>query len=245
MQSNQQLQVDIVEMKHSHNEEISEVIKQKKSVDDENIRLKELVERLRGNLNIFVRVKPDFVIDPLITFEKNSVHLTKKTKKYDNSVRKELTKYMVDGVIPANSTQDDVFALIKNKIELSYDGSSNLTVLAYGHTGSGKTHTMFGSDGDLGVIHRSLNLLNKLGAELYVCALEIYNNNAFDLTFESNNIETNISKLNFTKLNENLTHEFINRVKHCRISRNNLKNDKSSRSQLVLKVKVLNVRNNN
>jgi len=104
---------------------------------------------------------------------------------------------------------------------------------------------MFGSESDFGVIQRSLSLLQKLGAELYVSALEVYNNKAFDLTLESNNAVANIGKLNYTKLNENVIDSFVTKVKNSRISRDNLKNEKSSRSHLVLKVKVFNSESHN
>ena len=51
----------------------------------------------------------------------------------------------LDKVFPPTSTQIEVYKYFQNCIELFLKGI-NITFLAYGHTGSGKTHSMFGED---------------------------------------------------------------------------------------------------
>jgi len=65
----------------------------------------------------------------------------------------------------------------------------NCTIFAYGPTGTGKTHTMIGTDQEPGVMFRMVEDLFKLSGqhanydhELHVCYVEIYNEYIRDLT---------------------------------------------------------------
>jgi DNA replication protein DnaC len=61
---------------------------------------------------------------------------------YDERTRhKILTNY--DIVIDENGTQDDVFTHVSTYTANFLNGY-NCTIFAYGQTGTGKTHTMFG-----------------------------------------------------------------------------------------------------
>ena len=55
-----------------------------------------------------------------------------------------MSLYKFDGVIDRDNQQRDVFDIISDGLE--YENDNSQTILAYGHTGSGKTHTVFGSN---------------------------------------------------------------------------------------------------
>jgi len=64
----------------------------------------------------------------------------------DGSQKEEKIKYIVDHVFPCNSSQNDVYSMLKHKFDLVCKGWK-VSVIAYGMTGSGKTHTMVGDNG--------------------------------------------------------------------------------------------------
>ncbi|KAJ0403601.1 hypothetical protein ATCC90586_007870 [Pythium insidiosum] len=58
-----------------------------------------------------------------------------------------VTDCVVDRLFSEAATQDDVFAAVQPSVDAAFAGY-NATVFAYGQTGTGKTHTMFGDDLD-------------------------------------------------------------------------------------------------
>ncbi|CAK0833521.1 unnamed protein product [Prorocentrum cordatum] len=66
---------------------------------------------------------------------------------------KESRPYSFDSVFDEHSTQEDVFSECKSLVSSAFDGF-NVTVFAYGQTGAGKTHTMYGNDADPGLVPR-------------------------------------------------------------------------------------------
>lgn len=118
-----------------------------------------------------------------------------------------VTECRFDRVFLDTSSQDDVFAAVEPSILATLDGY-NATVFAYGQTGTGKTHTIFGDDSSSsdassdgtgvssavkpswGVIPRALALLlarahahrtTGVRTTVYCSFLQIYNDRLFDL----------------------------------------------------------------
>lgn len=58
-----------------------------------------------------------------------------------------VTECAFDRVFAASATQEDVFSAVEPSVRTAIDGY-NATVFAYGQTGTGKTHTLFGKDFD-------------------------------------------------------------------------------------------------
>eukprot|EP00438_Fugacium_kawagutii_P006516 Skav209109 [mRNA] locus=scaffold179:191100:204141:+ [translate_table: standard] len=62
--------------------------------------------------------------------------------------------YNFDAVFDEHNSQEDVFADCRGLIASAVDGF-NVTVFAYGQTGAGKTHTMYGNDAMPGLVPRA------------------------------------------------------------------------------------------
>jgi kinesin family member C1 len=103
----------------------------------------------------------------------------------------ETHKWEFDKAFPCPTTQDDIFAEVKEFVQSALDGY-NVCLFSYGQTGSGKTHTMQGyGKGDMrGIIPRSIE---KIGIyrdtmiekgwvyTMDVTFIEIYNECTYDL----------------------------------------------------------------
>ncbi|XP_037694432.1 kinesin-like protein KIF18A [Choloepus didactylus] len=118
----------------------------------------------------------------------------KKTTNKDFTKRqnKDL-KFVFDAVFDENSTQLEVFEHTTKPILHSFLNGYNCTVLAYGATGAGKTHTMLGSAAEPGVMYLTMLDLYKSMDEIKeekVCSiavsyLEVYNEQIRDLLVNS------------------------------------------------------------
>lgn len=72
--------------------------------------------------------------------------------------QKEVKPFSFDTVFEASSTQEEIFADCRELVQSAVDGY-NVTIFAYGQTGAGKTHTMYGSADDPGLAPRSIDAL--------------------------------------------------------------------------------------
>ncbi|CAE8701614.1 unnamed protein product [Polarella glacialis] len=71
---------------------------------------------------------------------------------------KDSRNFQFDSVFGQGSTQDEVFTECRDLVQSAVDGY-NVTIFAYGQTGAGKTHTMYGSKEDPGLAPRSIQTL--------------------------------------------------------------------------------------
>lgn len=55
-----------------------------------------------------------------------------------------LREFTFDGVLPDRASQSSVYETVSRKLVLDFINGYNGTIIAYGQTSSGKTHTMFG-----------------------------------------------------------------------------------------------------
>ncbi|KAM9657880.1 kinesin-like protein KIF18A isoform 2-T2 [Trichechus inunguis] len=102
-------------------------------------------------------------------------------------------KFVFDAVFDETSTQLEVFEHTTKPIIRSFLNGYNCTVLAYGATGAGKTHTMLGSAAEPGVMYLTMLDLYKSMNEIKeekVCSttvsyLEVYNEQIRDLLVNS------------------------------------------------------------
>ncbi|XP_045681424.1 kinesin-like protein KIF18A [Phyllostomus hastatus] len=169
-------------------------------------------EDLCHHMKVVVRVRPEntkekaagfhrvaHVVDKhILVFDPNQQEISffhgKKTANRDITKRpnKDL-KFVFDAVFDETSTQLEVFEHTTKPILRSFLNGYNCTVLAYGATGAGKTHTMLGSATEPGVMCLTLLELYKSMDEIKeekVCStavsyLEVYNEQIRDLLVNS------------------------------------------------------------
>lgn len=160
---------------------------------EENRKLYNQVQDLKGNIRVYCRVRPFLPGQPnrLSTVgnidEGNITIIT--PSKYGKEGRKSFSFNKVFG---PSGTQEEVFCDTQPLIRSVLDGY-NVCIFAYGQTGSGKTYTMSGphelTEESLGVNYRALGDLfhlseqrrDTLRYDISVQMLEIYNEQVRDL----------------------------------------------------------------
>ncbi|GAY66958.1 hypothetical protein CUMW_252960 [Citrus unshiu] len=216
-------------------------------VVNENRKLYNMVQDLKGNIRVYCRVRPSFRAETknVIEFigEDGSLVILDPLK-----ARKEGRKvFQFNHVFGPTATQDDVFKDTQPLIRSVMDGY-NVCIFAYGQTGSGKTHTMSGPSGgmqkDRGINYLALEDLFHISStrkdiinyDTYVQMIEIYNEqirscasenglNLPDATMHS--VKSTADVLRLMKLGE------VNRA----VSSTAI-NNRSSRSHSVLTIHV-------
>uniref|UniRef100_M4EM09 Kinesin motor domain-containing protein n=1 Tax=Brassica campestris TaxID=3711 RepID=M4EM09_BRACM len=165
-------------------------------VVEENRKLYNMVQDLKGNIRVFCRVRPIFnsemkgVIDYI---GKDGSLFVLDPSKPQKDARKT---FQFNQVFAPTATQDDVFRETQPLIRSVMDGY-NVCIFAYGQTGSGKTYTMSGPPGrsatEMGINYLALNDLflicdkrkDMMTYEIYVQMVEIYNEQVRDLLAEN------------------------------------------------------------
>ncbi|XP_021898893.1 kinesin-like protein KIN-14G [Carica papaya] len=160
---------------------------------EENRKLYNQVQDLKGNIRIYCRVRPFLGAQPkhlssVDNIDEGTITIITPSK-YGKEGRKSFTFNKVFG---PSATQVEVFSDTQPLIRSVLDGY-NVCIFAYGQTGSGKTHTMTGpkelTEEGLGVNYRALTDLFILSNQrketicydISVQMLEIYNEQVRDL----------------------------------------------------------------
>lgn len=97
------------------------------------------------------------------------------------------TRYVFNKVHPLqNTTNKSIFGGVEPLVLAGFANMQHVCVMAYGPTGSGKTHSMTGTKEDAGIIQRTARLLIKLvsthpGTSLGASFIEVYNECVRDL----------------------------------------------------------------
>ncbi|NXJ82011.1 KI18A protein, partial [Trogon melanurus] len=110
-----------------------------------------------------------------------------------NKRKKKDLKFVFDAVFAESSTQLEVFEHTTKSVIDGFLNGYNCTVLAYGATGAGKTHTMLGSPEDPGVMYLTMmalyNCMDEIKEDkvcnIAVSYLEVYNEQIRDLLVNS------------------------------------------------------------
>eukprot|EP00615_Pteridomonas_danica_P000507 CAMPEP_0114337758 /NCGR_PEP_ID=MMETSP0101-20121206/6578_1 /TAXON_ID=38822 ORGANISM="Pteridomonas danica, Strain PT" /NCGR_SAMPLE_ID=MMETSP0101 /ASSEMBLY_ACC=CAM_ASM_000211 /LENGTH=980 /DNA_ID=CAMNT_0001470103 /DNA_START=84 /DNA_END=3026 /DNA_ORIENTATION=+ len=195
-------------------EELKETIKEQEerllAADDERRKMHNIIQELRGNIRVYIRVRPflssdqgvniEGKLDPAVMVKQDGV--TAEIKRLEEGEIVESHKWEFDKSFPCPTTQDDIFLEVREFVQSALDGY-NVCLFSYGQTGSGKTHTMQGyGKGDMrGIIPRSIE---KIGIyrdtmiekgwlyTMEVTFIEIYNEQVFDLLREEGSAKTDL-----------------------------------------------------
>ncbi|KAF8107986.1 hypothetical protein N665_0115s0001, partial [Sinapis alba] len=160
---------------------------------EENRKLYNQVQELKGSIRVYCRVRPFLPgqtssLTTVDHIEESTISIATPSK-YGKEGRKSFTFNKVFG---PSTSQEAVFADTQPLIRSVLDGY-NVCIFAYGQTGSGKTFTMMGpnelTEESLGVNYRALSDLFHLSSErketfsykISVQMLEIYNEQVRDL----------------------------------------------------------------
>ncbi|KAI6692370.1 hypothetical protein NL676_020080 [Syzygium grande] len=160
---------------------------------EENRRLYNQVQDLKGNIRVYCRVRPFLAgqanrLSTVDRIEEGNIAVNTFSK-YGKEARKSFTFNKVFG---PSATQEEVFSDTQPLIRSVLDGY-NVCIFAYGQTGSGKTYTMTGpkelTEESMGVNFRALSDLfllseqrkNSILYEVSVQMIEIYNEQVRDL----------------------------------------------------------------
>ncbi|XP_045793267.1 kinesin-like protein KIN-14L isoform X1 [Trifolium pratense] len=164
-------------------------------VVEENRKLYNMVQDLKGNIRVYCRIRPAFSSESknVVDFigEDGSLFIIDPSK----TLKDGRKLFQFNRIFGPTAGQDEVYRDTQPLIRSVMDGY-NVCIFAYGQTGSGKTHTMSGpSDGtskDMGINYLALNDLFQMSNErrdnikydIYVQMVEIYNEQVRDLLAE-------------------------------------------------------------
>jgi len=142
---------------------------------------------MKGTIRVFCRFRPMVKRET----EAGDIEVLKRADAFTARLQRgdESKPFQFDSVFNTSSTQEDVFADCRELVQSAVDGY-NVTIFAYGQTGAGKTHTMYGSSSQPGLapraIHEVFNVINresKQGKSFKVKAymVEVYKQDILDL----------------------------------------------------------------
>lgn len=168
------------------------------------------------------------------------------TVKHDTILNSKTFK--VDQVYGNQASQQLIFKNIGNPLLQDFLNGLNVSILAYGQTGTGKTYTMYGHESNDGLVPLILHdLFDQLLDEFLVkCSfIEIYKEKLVDLLNDEGlklSILSSNSKIKINNLKQvNLTnvHQSLKLLKNClnkrQVAATNL-NDNSSRSHTIFTI---------
>lgn len=228
---------------------------------EDNRKLYNQIQDLKGNIRVYCRVRPFLSgqassSSSIARMEERTITIIPPTK-YGKDGSKSFTFNKVFGLA---ATQGEVFSDMQPLIRSVLDGF-NVCIFAYGQTGSGKTYTMSGPDvlkeESIGVNYRALNDLFNLQAqrkgtinyEISVQMIEIYNEQVRDLLQDKGNKRLEIRNTSLKGLavpdaslvpvtSTSDVVELMNQGQKNRAVGSTAINDRSSRSHSCLTVHV-------
>ncbi|KAL4588880.1 hypothetical protein LXL04_001778 [Taraxacum kok-saghyz] len=172
------------------------------------------IQELKGNIRVFCRCRPlnseEIAEGASMAFDFEGSRDGELRVKSNIAFRKN---FKFDSVFTPEANQVDVFEDTSSFATSVLDGY-NVCIFAYGQTGTGKTFTMEGTDGDRGVNFRTLQELfrvinerrNQIRYEISVSVLEVYNEQIRDLLLPSSQPGVAAKRLEIRQVGEGLHH---------------------------------------
>ncbi|KAF5740553.1 P-loop containing nucleoside triphosphate hydrolases superfamily protein [Tripterygium wilfordii] len=163
--------------------EIVQLKLKEKSLNEKRRAVLNKILDIKGSIRVFCRVRPFHSTNQRRVHEPVSTGLDKIAVK-SAGIGKE---FRFDKVFHQVASQDDVFVEVEPTLRSALDGH-NVCIVAYGQTGTGKTFTMDGSNGQPGIVPRALEELfcqasldNSASVTFSMSMLEVYMGNLKDL----------------------------------------------------------------
>mmetsp|Transcript_120640 Transcript_120640/g.303298 ORF Transcript_120640/g.303298 Transcript_120640/m.303298 type:complete len:1307 (-) Transcript_120640:181-4101(-) len=149
------------------------------------------IQDMKGAIRVFCRFRP------LVSREAGEAISLRRVDAFTAELmrpvpQKDTKSFQFDAVFDGDSTQEDVFADCRDLVQSAVDGY-NVTIFAYGQTGAGKTHTMYGNPQQPGLAPRSIQALfdvirreeqrgKKFKVKTYM--IEVYKQDILDLLID-------------------------------------------------------------
>ncbi|BAM39583.1 kinesin [Theileria orientalis strain Shintoku] len=210
---------------------------------------------VNGNekLRVVVRCIPTARENRVIECEKSCIKLLKPGNKDSvfKSQRPGVYEFNFDYIVPEDETTEQLYNESCGDLVEKILSGKNVTVFAYGSTGSGKTHTISGDERSKGLVYLMISdLFEYRGSEsedFYFSYFEVYNENVYDLLVESERnlklqeVENKVFVKGLTKVKMRSYEDF---VKLFEIGSRNRKvfstnaNRSSSRSHAIMQVQT-------
>ncbi|PWA61737.1 kinesin-4 [Artemisia annua] len=219
---------------------------------EENRKLYNQVQDLKGNIRVYCRVRPFIGRQSNFTSTVDSIEEGTISINTPSKYGKGRRSFNFNKVFGPSATQGEVFEDTRPLIRSVLDGY-NVCIFAYGQTGSGKTHTMTGpkdlTEDNQGVNYRALNDLfflaeqrkGTLQYDVSVQMIEIYNEQVRDLLKIRNNSQNGFNVPEASLMRVSSTYDVIDLMAlghKNRVVGATALNDRSSRSHSCLTVHV-------
>lgn len=185
-------------------------------------------------VKVICRIKPPIYENTLITKD-NELLFTKKEKDIKNDYKYTTKYYKLDKFYNEKTTNTEIFY---NEVEPLLINSFYLFL--YGHTGSGKTYTLFGNDYVKGIIYYIFREIN-YDAEIEAIELRstgcfnLFNNKSVMLLENDNKINLyNVEKIKVRDLKD--FEQVFEDIKNKRKTGTSKYNQQSSRTHLIINI---------
>ncbi|TGJ83980.1 hypothetical protein E0Z10_g4757 [Xylaria hypoxylon] len=234
----------------------AQLAKNEKDIHLFTARYQAMVEELaaaKGNIQVICRIKPGGADEDLITFTNPDeghrfLPWSNLRATYQNdSNRTESRDFEFQRAFGNGESNETIFNEVKDFAHSAALGNA-CTIMAYGATGTGKSHTFLSENG---LVNSYIDLLFNLAAEergkyeyeFYLSAIEIYLNKVFDLLLTPVNrqkVEVKLGAESNLKLDSQ--QQAIEIIKHTierRESASTKQNETSSRSHFVLSLRIV------
>ena len=191
-------------------------------------------------VRIICRIKPP-QMDNIKIEENDKILLYKKDKNLlDNTILKPY-EFKLNKIYDYDSSTKDIY---NEEIEFNIKNNFNLGLFIYGHTGSGKTFTLFGDSNNNGIFdficssldyEFDIDVINLTHSGNY----DLLNKNKIYIYAKNEEIHSTVEKVVITEKNYN---DIRNKIYLSRITGISKLNDNSSRSHLI--INIYNKKNN-
>ena len=194
------------------------------------------------SINIMVRLKPTKKVSYINCLD--NVLNVKDIKKDILSNEKIINReFFFDKIFDFSLKNNEIFKCFCEEMISNFIKGNNSVFYVFGQTGTGKTHTIFGSDLDNGLLAIILEYLFSKNLDINLNCIQVYNNKCYDLlnnNMKMNEMESNdeikFINLKYIDINNCNYKDIIELIKNKRSTGKSSKNNSSSRSHIITQI---------